>query len=111
MHCPEAGEIVWLTFDPQAGREQAGRCPALVLSPKRHNQVARLCILCPITNTVRGWPLETSLKDSGASTTGVVLCDQVKSLSWFDRDCSLIEECPPAVVRDVKAKIKALLAI
>ncbi len=110
-YCPEAGDIIWLQFDPQAGREQAGRRPALVLSPRSYNQIARLAVLCPITNTVRGLRLETALAGFAMQTTGAVLCDHVKSLSWYDRDSEFIETAPDALVLDVKAKVKALLGL
>lgn len=110
VYCPEAGDIIWLQFDPQAGREQAGRRPALVLSPRRYNEIARLCVLCPITNTVRGWNFETLLPDA-CSTTGAVLSDQVKSLSWEQRRAAFIERAPDAVLIDVRAKVKALVGL
>jgi mRNA interferase MazF len=110
-YCPDAGDIVWLQFDPQAGREQAGRRPALVLSPRRYNQIARLCVLCPITNTVRGWNFETLLPDGECKTTGAVLSDQVKSLSWEQRQATFIEHAPSAVLADVRAKVKALIGL
>ncbi len=110
-YCPDAGDIVWIQFDPQAGREQAGRRPALILSPRRYNAFARLCVLCHVTDTVRGYPFETALAGSGTETTGAVLCDQVRSVSWVDRRSELIETAPPAIVLDVKAKLKALLGL
>jgi mRNA interferase MazF len=110
-YCPDAGDIIWLQFDPQAGREQAGRRPALVLSPRQYNAFARLCVLCPITNTARGWNFEVVLSGSGCRTTGAVLSDQVKSLSWTDRSAEFIETAPPAILAEARAKVKALLEI
>lgn len=109
-YLPEAGDIIGLTFDPQAGREQAGRRPALVLSPASYNGPSRLCVLCPITSQVKGYPFETTLP-SGLTVVGVVLSDQVKSLSWTDRHAQFICKMPETVVADVRAKIKALLQI
>lgn len=109
-YCPQAGDIVWLDFDPQLGREQAGRRPALVLSPHAYNTIARLCVVCPITTSQRPWKLATPLPQ-GLRTTGTVLTDHVKSLSWVERRAELIEAAPPALLADVRAKIAALLQI
>jgi mRNA interferase MazF len=110
LYCPEAGDLIWIDFDPQAGREQAGRRPALVLSPRRYNELVRLCILCPISNQAKGYPFEIALPDSG-QVTGVVLADQFKSLSWHDRKAELICAAPPGIAAHARAKIKALLSI
>lgn len=110
-YCPDAGDIIWLQFDPQAGREQAGRRPALVLSPRQYNAFARLCVLCPITNTVRGWNFEVLLQGTGCKTTGAVLSDQVKSLSWTAWNAEYIETAPPQVLTETRAKAKALLGL
>ena len=107
-YCPDVGELIWLSFDPQAGREQAGRRPALVLSPSRYNQLTRLCLLCPITNQVKGYPFEVILPDGGA-TTGAVLVDHLKSLSWDARRAEFIGRADAAVLVEVKAKLAALL--
>ncbi|WP_210496130.1 endoribonuclease MazF [Microvirga antarctica] len=109
-YCPDAGDLIWLTFNPQAGREQNGRRPALVLSPRSYNALSRLCVLCPITNQGKGYPFEVPLP-TGASVTGFVLSDQVKSLSWVDRDAAFIATAPAPVVSHARAKIKALLQI
>lgn len=109
-YLPDAGDVIGLTFDPQAGREQAGRRPALVLSPASYNGASRLCILCPITSQVKGYPFETDIPN-GLPVAGAVLSDQVKSLSWTDRNAQFICKMPESVVADVRAKIKALLQI
>src|SRR5262245_28198296 len=83
-YCPKAGDVVWLEFDPQAGREQAGRRPALVLSPRKYNETTRLCVLCPITSQIKGYPFEVTFPDKHA-VRGAVLADHVKSLSWEAR--------------------------
>jgi mRNA interferase MazF len=109
-YLPEAGDIIGLTFDPQAGREQAGRRPALVLSPTSYNRLTRLCVLCPITSQIKNYPFET-LIPAGLEVTGAVLSDQVKSLSWTNRNAQFICRAPEAVLADVRAKIKALIQI
>src|SRR5437016_1269592 len=88
-YVPEAGELVWLSFSPQAGREQAGRRPALVLSPRVYNARAGLCVVCPVTNQSKGYPFEVLLPD-GQSVGGVVLSDHVKSADWNVRRAEYI---------------------
>jgi mRNA interferase MazF len=78
-YIPERGDVVWLTFNPRSGHEQAGRRPALVLSPRSYNGKLGLPLLCPITNQVKGYPFEVALPDRLA-VSGVVLTHQVKSL-------------------------------
>jgi len=109
-YCPDSGDIVDITFDPQEGREQRGRRPALVLSGRAYNRRAGLCVLCPITNQQTGYPFEVAIP-AGYPVTGVVLADQVKSLSWEKRYAAL--RCPSSqdVLREAKGKIKALLQI
>ena len=80
-YVPEAGDFVWLTFDPQAGREQAGRRPALVLTPRTYNAKSGLTLVCPITNQAKGYPFEVAVP-AGSGTTGVILADHVKSVDW-----------------------------
>ena len=92
-YCPKKFDIVFLDFDPQAGREQAGRRPGFVLSDERYNRLARLCLICPITSQIKGYPFEVALPQ-GLATTGVVLTDHIKSLSWDQRRCDFVENCP-----------------
>lgn len=106
---PQRGEIVWLQFDPQAGHEQAGLRPALVVSSAAYNGKVGLALLCPITNRVKGYPFEVALPP-GLKTTGVVLADQVKSLDWRARSARRIAIVPPAVVLEVLNKLALLLA-
>ena len=82
---PERGDVVWLNFDPRRGREQAGRRPALVLSPRAYNDKVGLAIVCPITSQKKGYPFEVDIPD-GHGVTGVILADQVKSLDWRKRN-------------------------
>ena len=109
-YVPKRGDAVWLSFDPQAGHEQAGRRPAVVLSPEAYNGKVGLAILCPITNQVKGYPFEVAIP-VGYAVSGVVLADQVKSMSWERRHTSLRCSVPAGVLREAKAKIKALLQI
>lgn len=92
------------------GREQAGRRMALVFSPRDYNAKTRLCVLCPITTQVKGYPFETAVP-AGLEVEGVVLSDHLKSLSWSDRRSEFVCKMPAAVVADVLAKIQALLGI
>jgi mRNA interferase MazF len=109
-YCPDAGDIIRINFDPQAGREQAGPRPALVLSPRNYNERTRLCVLCPITNQVKGYPFEVPMPN-GHQVTGAVLADHVKSLSWEQRGAEFICRAPDGLIDHVKAKIRALIQI
>lgn len=107
---PDRGDIVWITLNPQAGHEQAGRRPALVLSPQAYNDKVGLAILCPITSRPKGYPFEVALPDE-LPVKGVILSDQVKSLDWrvcqADRVCKVSSE----VVKSVLQKLNTLLTI
>ena len=105
---PARGDVVWLTFNPQAGHEQAGRRPALVLSPEAYNRKVGLALFCPITNQIKGYPFEVVIP-AGQKVTGAVLSDQAKSLDWKARDTALICQLPVAVVDDVLKKLRTLL--
>lgn len=107
-YVPDRGHIVWLDFNPQTGREQAGRRPALVLSPEAYNRKVGLALLCPITSRVKGYPFEVALPD-GLEVSGVVLADQIKSLDWHHRNVSFVEAAPDAMVEEVRQKVLALL--
>ena len=109
-YCPRRGDIVWLDFDPQSGHEQAGRRPALVLSPEAYNLKVGLALLCPITTQVKGYPFEVAVP-SGLNVSGVVLSDQVKSLDWRARNTLFECQAPPAAIREVMGKLSALLTI
>jgi mRNA interferase MazF len=106
-YCPERFDIIRIEFDPQAGREQAGARPAFVLSVRKYNAIARLCVLCPITNQAKGYPFEVTIP-AGQKTTGVVLSDQVKSLDWSARNAEFVESCPE-LAPEVLGKLRALL--
>ena len=108
-YVPRRGDTVWLTFNPQAGHEQAGRRPAVVLSPLSYNTKVGLALLCPITSAVKGYPFEVNLPH-GLPISGVILADQVKSLDWQARAVEFICALPDAVTREVLQKIGLLLA-
>ncbi len=107
-YVPETGDLVWLTFDPQAGREQAGRRPALVLSPAIYNAKSSLALVCPITNQRKGYPFEVAVP-SGFGATGVILADHVKSVDWKVRLAERIGRCPTETVEEVRARLAPLL--
>jgi len=107
-YTPERGDVIWISFNPQAGHEQAGRRPAVVLSPKAYNGKVGLAILCPITNQAKGYPFEVELPRE-VDVTGVILSDQVKSLDWRVRRAEFKEALPEEVIDEVLAKLGTLL--
>ena len=107
-YIPDRGEAIWLMFDPQAGNEQAGSRPALVISPRTYNGITGLSLVCPITSQVKGYAFEVAIP-SGWPVTGVVLSDQIKSLDWRARKADLICVLPVNITEDVIAKILPLL--
>ena len=107
-YVPQRGDIVWLQFAPQAGHEQAGRRPALVISPGSYNGRVGLALFCPITSQVKGYPFEVEL-DPGRKAEGVVLSDQVKSLDWKARQALKFDQVSEAVMLEVAAKIGTLI--
>ena len=107
-YVPQRGDVIWITLDPQAGHEQAGRRPAVVLSPGAYNGKAGLAILCPITNQVKGYPFEVRIPGS-LPVSGVVLADQVKSLDWKAGQAERVCTLPPDVIAEVLAKLGVLL--
>lgn len=108
-YVPDRGDIVWLQFDPQAGHEQAGHRPAVVLSPREYNQKSGLALFCPITSRLKGYPFEVRLPED-LPVEGAVLCDQIKSLDWSARLSRLAAKLPNPILDDIMAKIRALLA-
>ena len=107
-YVPERGDAIWIDLNPQAGHEQSGRRPAIVLSPQSYNGKVGLCLLCPITNKIKGYPFEV-LIPAGSAVTGVVLSDQAKSLDWRVRNAELITDLPEAVTKEVLQKLRSLL--
>jgi len=106
---PDRGDVVRISMNPQAGHEQAGRRPALVLSPAAYNGKVGLAILCPITSQVKGYPFEVALP-ADLPVSGVVLSDQAKSLDWKARRAEFMCELPPDSVLEVLLKLGTLLA-
>jgi mRNA interferase MazF len=109
-YVPDRGDLVWLSLTPQAGHEQAGRRPALVLSPAAYNGKVGLVLLCPVTSQVKGYPFEVPLP-AGGVVGGVVLSDQLKSLDWRARRIEFAGSTPPEVVGDVLGKLATLLQL
>jgi mRNA interferase MazF len=108
MYIPERGEVIWISLNPQAGHEQAGRRPALVVSPAGYNAKSGLALLCPITTQVKGYPFEVLLPD-GLPVSGAVLSDQLKSLDWRARQAERTCTLPAAVVAEVLLKLTTVL--
>lgn len=109
-YIPGRGDLVRISFDPQAGHEQAGRRPALVLSPASYNGRIGLALICPITSRVKGYPFEVALPD-GLPIYGVVLSDQVRNMDWRARNVEFIAHLPEKSVLQVTQNIKKLLDI
>ncbi len=107
-YVPRRGDVVWISLNPQAGHEQAGRRPALVLSPMAYNGRVGLAILCPTTSQVKGYPFEVLIPD-GLDAKGVILADQVKSLDWRARRAELMCSLPSETVAEVLGKLGTLL--
>lgn len=109
-YIPDRGDVVWITLHPQAGHEQAGRRPALVLSPSIYNRNSGLALLCPITNQKKGYPYDVEIPP-GHSVTGVIQSDQLKSLDWKARNAVKIGPLPAEVITDVLEKLATLLDV
>ena len=107
-YVPERGDLVWLIFNPQAGHEQAGRRPAVVISPKEYNGKVGLALFCPITSLVKGYPFEVKIPED-LPVSGVILADQVKSLDWHARQIKKIDELPQEIVQELLQKIRVLV--
>ena len=108
-YVPNTGDIVWLQFDPQAGHEQAGHRPALVISPANYNVKTSLMVCCPMSTKVKGHPFEVVTEVDGLACA--VLSDQVKSLDWKIRRARKKAAVSTEVMLHVRAKMKALLQI
>jgi mRNA interferase MazF len=109
-YVPDAGDLVWLDFNPQRGREQSGRRPALVLSPAAYNAKTGLALVCPVTSRTKGYPFEVILPP-GLEVAGVVLADHVKSLDWKERRAEEACRVPTEVLSEVLAKLAPLLGL
>jgi mRNA interferase MazF len=108
-YVPNRGDAVWISFDPRVGHEQAGRRPAVVLSPEAYNGKVGLAILCPITSQVKGYPFEVVIPPD-CKVGGVVLADQAKSLDWRVRKAEFICALPQEVILEVLDKLGTLLS-
>lgn len=108
QNVPDRGDIVSLEFRPQRGREQAGRRPAIVLSPKAYNQRTGLAILCPITTQMKGYPFEVALPNT-LKTKGVILVDHIKSLDFNARRARILERVPSPTIQATVSKLLVLL--
>jgi mRNA interferase MazF len=107
-YVPDRCDVVWVDFDPQTGREQAGRRPALVLSPSRYNRRVGLAVVCPITSQVKGYSFEVPIPD-GEGISGVILSDQVKSFDWRRRRAAFSCQLPESTIVEVCDNIASLL--
>jgi len=108
-YVPRCGDVVWITLNPQAGHEEAGRRPAVVISPQSYNGKVGLAIFCPITSQIKGYPFEV-LIPAGLPVAGAILSDQVKSLDWRARNAKLICTLPTETMSEVLQKLATLLS-
>ena len=108
-YIPQCGDAVRINLNPQAGHEQAGRRPAVILSPRSYNGKTGLAILCPVTSHVKGYPFEVVLP-ADLPVTGAILSDQIKSLDWRVRDAELICTLPDEIVSEIMQKLVTLLS-
>jgi len=107
---PDRGDLAYLNFTPHAGTEQAGRRPALILSPRQFNIATGLAFACPLTNQVKGGSFEVPLPKE-VRLTGVVLSDQLRSIDWLERRAEFHSKAPASLIEEVLARIEAILAI
>lgn len=109
-YVPDAGDIIWMTFDPQVGREQRGRRPSLVLTPRAYNARRGLAVVCPITSKIKGHSFEVLLPED-SDITGAVLFDHLRSVDWRERDVRFAQAAPATVVSEVRERLKPLLGV
>ena len=109
-YCPDAGDIIWLDFLQSVANEQAGRRPALVLSPLAFNELTGRCFACPITRRDRDWSFQVAIPDND-EISGVVQADQLRSASWEQRESRFICKAPATVLDEVRARLKPLLLL
>ena len=107
-YVPDAGDLVWLTLEPHAGREQAGRRPALVLSPRPYNEKSGLALVCPVTSRVKGYPFEVALPED-LPIAGVILADHLKSVDWKERRAEASGRVPQGILDEVLSRLPPLL--
>ncbi len=109
-YIPARADVVWLQFNPQAGSEQAGHRPALVISPKVYNARVGLALFCPISSQIKGYPFEVEITDGG-KISGVILADQLKNLDWRVRQIKFIEKVSQKVLRETLSKMNTLISL
>lgn len=109
-YIPRYGDLVWLNFEPQAGREQSGRRPAVVISATAYNEVVGLAIFCPVTSKIKGYPFEVLLTENN-KISGVILADQVKSLDWHERNAEFIEKLDLSTMNKVSSLINKIISV
>jgi mRNA interferase MazF len=109
-YVPQAGDVVWMDFDPQSGREQAKRRPALVLTDQSYNRASGLAVVCPLTSRCRK-PYPFALPAVVDKIEGAILVDHLKSLDWASRRAALHSRADPALLKKVRAYIAVLLGI
>jgi mRNA interferase MazF len=110
MDLPDRGSLIWMDFTPQAGREQRGRRPGIVLTRAAYHQRSRLAIVCPITSRQKGWPMEVRLP-SGLAVGGVVLVDHVRSVDREARRMEIVGTAPIEVLDEIDARLAPLLSL
>ncbi|MHC5612024.1 MAG: endoribonuclease MazF [Nostoc sp.] len=110
LYIPKQGDIIWINFTPQIGHEQAGRRPALVISPLKYNRRVGLALVCPITTKVKGYPFEVPVSE-GLAVSGVVLADQVKSFDWQERKAEFACKAPDEVTVEVITLLRTLMPL
>lgn len=108
-YIPTRGDVISIMLDPQSDHEQAGRRPAVILSPAAYNAKVGLALLCPVTGQVKGHPFQVAIP-AGLPISGVIVADQIKSLDWQERQMELSCSWPPGIVSEALQKIGALLA-
>lgn len=106
-YVPEAGDLIWIDFDPQSGREQRKRRPAMVLTDSKYNRAAGLCVVCPLTSKRKGYPFEVPIVVDRVE--GAVLADQIKSLDWLARNAELHSRAPADIYKKVRVYVAVLL--
>lgn len=105
---PDRGDVILISFDPTLGHEQAGFRPAVVLSPEYYNKASGLCLICPITTSIKGYPFEVALEGT-KKTSGVALADQVRSIDWQARKIKIVDRISTTSLATILAKFKPLL--
>lgn len=110
IYVPKQGDIIWINFNPQLGREQAGRRPAIVISPLAYNRRVRLVLVCPITTKPKGYPFEVPIPE-GLAISGTILADQIKSLDWQERQAEFACKAPLTLVVQVTNVLVTLMPL